>query len=147
MWSQMETMSNLPDSSPTYHSLSARTSTPVPRTASRSQSTRTLHFLSPGFANSAGDPSDPATTLAHTKLKAASTAADRISAPALAPTAGVRSTWAGVGSLGQVAERNIPPHSGYIRPQSPDFSGLSSSPVFRSPQPNGVPPSTDYPPQ
>ena len=97
-------------------------------------------FLSPDAANTVGNPSDAAATLAQqrAKLKAANNAAHRISAPALA-SAMERSNWAGV-SLGQVAERdNFPtqdislePRSS--RPQSTDFSGLSGSPAFRSPR-------------
>jgi hypothetical protein len=100
-------------------------------------------FLSPDSA--VGNPSDAAATLAQqrAKLKAASNAAHRISAPALA-TSGERGTWASVSSLGQVAERDnsptqdisIEPRSS--RPQSTDFSGLSGSPAFRSPRPDGA---------
>jgi hypothetical protein len=99
-------------------------------------------FLSPDSANTVGNPSDAAATLAQqrAKLKAASNAAHRISAPALA-AGGERGTWAGV--LGQVVERDnsptqdisIEPRSS--RPQSTDFSGLSGSPAFRSPRPDG----------
>ena len=98
-------------------------------------------FLSPDAANTVGNPSDAAATLAQqrAKLKAANNAAHRISAPALA-SAVERSNWGGV-SLGQVAERDnsptqdisVEPRSS--RPQSTDFSGLSGSPAFRSPRP------------
>jgi hypothetical protein len=98
-------------------------------------------FLSPDSANSVGNPSDAAATLAQqcAKLKAVSNAAHRISAPALA-TSGECDTWAGVSSLSQVAEQDnsptqdisIEPRSS--RPQGTDFSGLSDSPVFRSPR-------------
>ena len=50
----------------------ARTSTPVPQTASRSHSTRAPP-LSPVPANSVGNPGDAATTLAHATLYAATT--------------------------------------------------------------------------
>ncbi|KAH8984718.1 hypothetical protein EDB92DRAFT_2105845 [Lactarius akahatsu] len=99
-------------------------------------------FLSPDTANTVGNPSDAAATLAQqrAKLKAAGNAAHRISAPALA-SSGERGTWAGV--LGQVAERDnsptqeisIEPRSS--RPQSTDFSGLSAGSAFRSPRADG----------
>ena len=103
-------------------------------------------FLSPDSANSVGNPSDAAATLAQqrAKLKAASNAAHRISAPALASSGGERGTWAGVSSLGQVAERDNSPtldmtvETRSSRPQSTDFSALSGSPAFRSPRPDGV---------
>ena len=104
-------------------------------------------FLSPDSANSVGNPSDAAATLAQqrAKLKTASNAAHRISAPALASSgAGERDTWAGVSSLGQVAERDNSPtldmtvETRSSRPQSTDFSALSGSPAFRSPRPDGV---------
>ena len=52
-------------------------------------------FLSPDSANYVGNPSDAAATLAQqrAKLKAASNAAHRISAPAPASSAGERGTW------------------------------------------------------
>ena len=100
-------------------------------------------FLSPDTANTVGNPSDAAATLAQqrAKLKAAGNAAHRISAPALASSTGERGTWAGV--LGQVAERDnsptqeisVEPRSS--RPQSTDFSGLSAGSAFRSPRPDG----------
>ncbi|KAH8981833.1 hypothetical protein EDB86DRAFT_3066591 [Lactarius hatsudake] len=82
-------------------------------------------------ANTVGNPSDAAATLAQqrAKLKAAGNAAHRISAPALA-SSGERGTWAGV--LGQVAERDNSPTQEISmeprssRPQSTDFSGLSA---------------------
>ncbi|KAI9436712.1 hypothetical protein H4582DRAFT_2099764 [Lactarius indigo] len=85
-------------------------------------------FLSPDTANTVGNLSDAASTLAqqHTELKAAGNAAHRISAPALV-SSGERGTWAGV--LGQAAESS--------RPQSTDFSGLSASSAFRFPRPDG----------
>ncbi|KAI9436694.1 hypothetical protein H4582DRAFT_2156748 [Lactarius indigo] len=99
-------------------------------------------FLSPDTANTVGNPSDAAATLAQqrAKLKAASNVAHRISAPALA-SSGERGTWAGV--LGQVAERDnsptqeisVEPRSS--RPQSTDFSGLSAGSAFRSPRADG----------
>src|SRR6266404_8048755 len=66
-------------------------------------------FLSRDAANSLGNSSDAAATLAQqrAKLKAASNAAHRISAPALA-SSGDRGTWAG--SLGQVAEHDNSPY-------------------------------------
>ena len=67
-------------------------------------------FLSPDSANFVGNPSDSATTLAHAEIKAASKVAHRTSAPALASSAPELGTWAGVSSLGQVAERDTPPH-------------------------------------
>ncbi|KAH9059940.1 hypothetical protein EDB87DRAFT_679833 [Lactarius vividus] len=99
-------------------------------------------FLSPDTANTVGNSSDAAATLAQqrAKLKAAGNAAHRISAPALA-SSGERGTWAGV--LGQVAERDnsptqeisVEPRSS--RPQSTDFSGLSAGSAFRSPRSDG----------
>ena len=103
-------------------------------------------FLSPDSSNPVGNPSDVAATLAqqHAKLKAASNAAHRISAPALASNgAGERGTWAGVSSLGQVAEGDKSPtldltvETRSSRPQSTDFSALSGSPAFHSPRPDG----------
>ena len=103
-------------------------------------------FLSPDSSNSVGNPSDVAATLAqqHAKLKAASNAAHRISAPALASNgAGERGTWAGVSSLGQVAESDNSPaldmtvETRSSRPQSTGFFALSGSPAFRSPRPDG----------
>ncbi|KAH8987229.1 hypothetical protein EDB86DRAFT_3245845 [Lactarius hatsudake] len=99
-------------------------------------------FLSPDTANTVGNPSDAAATLAQqrAKLKAAGNAAHRISAPALA-SSGERGTWAGV--LGQVAERDNSPTQEISmeprssRPQSTDFSGLSSGSAFRSPRADG----------
>ena len=103
-------------------------------------------FLSPDSSNSVGNPSDNAATLAQqrAKLKAASNAAHRISVPALASSGvGERGTWAGISSLGQVAERDNSPtldmtvETRSSRPQSTDFSALSGSPAFRSPRPDG----------
>ncbi|KAH9010367.1 hypothetical protein EDB83DRAFT_2581725 [Lactarius deliciosus] len=99
-------------------------------------------FLSPDTANTVGDPSDAAATLAQqrAKLKAAGNAAHRIFAPALA-SSGERGTWAGV--LGQVAERDNSPTQEISmeprssRPQSTDFSGLSAGSAFRSPRADG----------
>ena len=109
-------------------------------------------FLSPDSANSVGNPSDGAATLAQqrAKLKATSNAAHRISASALASSAGERGTWAGVSSLGQVAEHDNSPtldmtvETRSFCPQSPDFSALSGSPALRALI--AFPPSTDYPP-
>ncbi|KAH9012271.1 hypothetical protein EDB85DRAFT_2223714 [Lactarius pseudohatsudake] len=99
-------------------------------------------FLSPDTANTVGNPSDTAATLAQqrAKLKTAGNAAHRISTPALA-SSGERGTWAGV--LGQVAERdNSPTQEIYVeprsfRPQSTDFSGLSAGSAFLSSLPDG----------
>ncbi|KAH8994156.1 hypothetical protein EDB86DRAFT_3078362 [Lactarius hatsudake] len=99
-------------------------------------------FLSPDTANTVGNPSDAAATLAQqrAKLKAAGNAAHRISASALA-SSGERGTWAGV--LGQVAERDNSPTQEISmeprssRPQSTDFSGLSAGSAFRSPRADG----------
>ena len=101
-------------------------------------------FLSPDAANIVGNPGDAAATLAQqrAKLKAANNAAHRISAPALATSAAERGTWAGVASLGQVAERDNSPTQDILveprssRPQSTDFSGLSGSPAFRPSRPD-----------
>ncbi|KAH8994152.1 hypothetical protein EDB86DRAFT_3234880 [Lactarius hatsudake] len=97
---------------------------------------------SPDTANTIGNPGDAAATLAQqrAKLKAAGNAAHRISAPALA-SSGERGTWVGV--LGQVAERDNSPTQEISmeprssRPQSTDFSGLSSGSAFRSPRADG----------
>ena len=86
-------------------------------------------FLYPDSANSVGNSNDATATLAQqrAKLKAASNAADRISAPALASSAGERGTWAGVNSLGQVAELDNSPtldmtvETRSSRPQSTGF--------------------------
>jgi hypothetical protein len=103
-------------------------------------------FLSPDAANALGNSSDAAATLAQQRAKLkAGNAAHRISAPALASSVGERGTWAGVSSLGQVAERDnsptqeisIEPRSS--RPQSTDFSGLSAGSAFRSPRPEAAP--------
>ncbi len=101
-------------------------------------------FLSRDAANSLGNSSDAAATLAQqrAKLKAASNAAHRISAPALA-SSGDRGTWAG--SLGQVAERDDSPiqelslEPKSSRPQSTDFSGLSAGSAVLSPRSDGGP--------
>lgn len=83
--------SNIPSSS------STRISTPLPRTAGRSHSTRALPALSPGSANSVNNPSDDAATLAQqrAKMNAASNAAHHISAPALAAVHGPASVHSG----------------------------------------------------
>jgi SAM domain (Sterile alpha motif) len=103
-------------------------------------------FLSPDTTNGVSNSSDAAATLAQQRAKLkASNAAHRISAPALASSAGERTTWAAASSLGQVAERDnsptqeitIEPKSS--RPQSTDFSGIASNPAFRSPRPDGTP--------
>ncbi|KAI9507782.1 hypothetical protein F5148DRAFT_956481, partial [Russula earlei] len=102
----------------------------------------TSSFLSPDTANGVTNPSDAAATLAQqrAKLKAANNAVHRISAPALASSAGERGTWAGASSLGQVAERDSSPtqeitvESKSSRPQSTDFSVLPSV----LPVPDGV---------
>ncbi|PCH40443.1 hypothetical protein WOLCODRAFT_136879 [Wolfiporia cocos MD-104 SS10] len=102
-------------------------------------------FLSPDAANlaSAGG-NDPAATLAQqrAKLKAASNAAHRISAPALGTTVDSRTWGNGSNQLGQVDERASSPaqeislpapgNSGGSRPKSTDFSGAASA--FKSPK-------------
>jgi SAM domain (Sterile alpha motif) len=105
----------------------------------------TSSFLSPDTANGLTNPNDAAATLAQQRAKLkASNAAHRISAPALASSAGERGTWAAAASsLGQLAERDnsptqeisIEPKSS--RPQSTDFSGIAASATFRSPRPDG----------
>ncbi|KAH9000746.1 hypothetical protein EDB83DRAFT_2509695 [Lactarius deliciosus] len=111
-----------------------------------SPSTRTFDssssFLSPDAANTVGIPSNAAITLAQqrAKLKAAGNAAHRISAPVLA-SSGERGTWVGV--HGQVTERGnthtqeifMEPRSS--RPQSTDFSGISTGSAFCSPRADG----------
>ncbi|KAH9172679.1 hypothetical protein EDB89DRAFT_2220085 [Lactarius sanguifluus] len=84
-------------------------------------------------ANTVGNPSDAAATLAQqrAKLKAAGNAAHRISVPALA-SSGERGTWAGI--LGQVAER--------ATPHTRDIHGarvilLSAGSAFRFPRADG----------
>ena len=98
-------------------------------------------FLSPDSANFVGNPSDPAMTLAHAEIKAASKAAHRTSAPALASSAPELGTWAGVSSLGQVSERDTPPCKIYplslgLPVQTPTFHGQPcyplSAPLWRS---------------
>ena len=105
-------------------------------------------FLSPGSANFVGNPSDPATTLAHAETKAASKAAHRTSAPALASSALELGTWAGVSSLGQVSERDTPPCKISVEPRSSrpdtDFSRAALLSALRASM--AVPISTDYPP-
>lgn len=99
-----------------------------------------LLLSSPDSANSVGNLSDTAATLAQqrAKLKAASNAVHRISPLVLASSAAERCTWASVGSLGQVAERHnfstqdISVGSTFSYPQSTDFSGLSGSLRFRN---------------
>jgi hypothetical protein len=105
----------------------------------------TSSFLSPDTANGVSNSIDAAATLAQQRAKLkASNAAHRISAPALASSAGERGTWAAAASsLGQLAERDsspiqeisIEPKSS--RPQSTDFSGIAASAAFRSPRPDG----------
>jgi SAM domain (Sterile alpha motif) len=106
----------------------------------------TSSFLSPDTANGVSSSADAAATLAQQRAKLkASNAAHRISAPALASSAGERATWAAASSLGQVAERDnsptqeitIEPKSS--RPQSTDFSGIAANANFRSPRPDGAP--------
>ncbi|KAI0292673.1 hypothetical protein B0F90DRAFT_1671086 [Multifurca ochricompacta] len=104
----------------------------------------TSSFLSPDTANNVSNSSDAAATLAQQRAKLkASNAAHRISAPALASSAGDRGTWAGVSSLSQVAERDNSPTQEITvepkssRPQSTDFSGIAASAAFRSPRPDG----------
>ncbi|KAI0823153.1 hypothetical protein BC628DRAFT_1384910 [Trametes gibbosa] len=97
-------------------------------------------FLSPDSANNvtSSGGNDPATTLAQqrAKLKAASNAAHRISAPALSSAVGDRNTWgSGSNQLGQVDERSsspaqeitMPSANGTSRPKSTDFSGLANA--------------------
>lgn len=99
-------------------------------------------FLSPDSAANAGN-NEAAATLAQQRAKLKANAAHRISAPALAGTAG-SNVWGGSGasSLGQVAERmttedgaqeiTIPASTSTTinsaRPKSTDFSGLLRSP-------------------
>ncbi|KAH9010351.1 hypothetical protein EDB83DRAFT_2530703 [Lactarius deliciosus] len=78
-------------------------------------------FLSPDAANTVGNPSNAAATLAQQRAKL--NAAHRISAPALA-SSGDCGTWAGVSAKPS-------------RPQSTDFSGLSAGSAFRSPRADG----------
>jgi len=99
----------------------------------------TSSFLSPDTTNGANH--DAAATLAQQRAKLkASNPIHRISAPALASSVGERGTWAGAGSLGQVAERDSSPTQEITiepkssRPQSTDFSGAP----FRSPRPEGT---------
>ncbi|KAI0373802.1 hypothetical protein BV20DRAFT_962391 [Pilatotrama ljubarskyi] len=96
-------------------------------------------FLSPESANNINNSggNDPASTLAQqrAKLKAASNAAHRISAPALSSAVGDRNTWgSGSSQLGQVDERSSSPaqeitipSNGASRPKSTDFSGLANA--------------------
>ena len=80
--------SNMP-SSPSASSFNTSTTT------RHSLSFDSSSSLSPNSANSVGNPSDAAATLAQqrAKLKAASNAAHRISAPAPASSTGERGTW------------------------------------------------------
>ncbi|KAI9430745.1 hypothetical protein BJY52DRAFT_1343230, partial [Lactarius psammicola] len=102
----------------------------------------TSSFLSPDTANTVGNPSNTATTLAQqcTKLKAIGKAAHRISARALASSR-ERGTWTSV--LGQVAERDkLPTQEIFVEPrssspQSTDFPGLSARSAFCSPRSDG----------
>ena len=144
--SEMEAISNFPDSSPPY---------PVPPLPPFNTST-TNHqslafdsssfFLSPESGNSVGSPSDFAATLAQqrAKLKATSNAADRISAPALFSSAGERGTsrsaitrlrWICLPRLGR------PAHRAPTFPPSPaaQLSALHAPMA-------ALPPSRDYPP-
>jgi len=105
----------------------------------------TSSFLSPDTANGLSISSDAAATLAQQRAKLkASNAAHRISAPALASSAGERGTWAAASSLGQVAERDSSPTQEISvepkssRPQSTDFSGIAASAAIRSPRPDGA---------
>ena len=136
MRSQIEPMSNLPDSSPTYPF-------PVCQHINTSATNRqslafdsSSSFLSPGSANSVRNPSDAVGTLAQQRTKI--NAARLISAPALASSTGERGTRAGVRSLSQATERDNSPTQDIsvelrsFRPQSTDFSGLSSSPALRA---------------
>ena len=108
-------------------SMTSVTKQQLPWTASHLHLTQALPSLSPTQTM--------LWQLAHNKLNAASNTANHILAPALSSSAGEHSTWAGVCSLGQVAECDKPPHSGYIYPQSTNFSSLSSRPAFCSPHP------------
>ena len=105
----------------------------------------TSSFLSPDTANGISNASDAAATLAQQRAKLkASNAAHRISAPALALSAGERGAWAAASSLGQVAERDSSPTQEMSvepkssRPQSTDFSGIAATAAFRSPRPDGA---------
>ena len=105
----------------------------------------TSTFLSPDTANGLSISSDAAATLAQQRAKLkASNAAHRISAPALASSAGERGAWAAASSLGQVAERDSSPTQEISvepkssRPQSTDFSGIAASATIRSPRPDGA---------
>ncbi|OSX57166.1 hypothetical protein POSPLADRAFT_1174643 [Postia placenta MAD-698-R-SB12] len=100
-------------------------------------------YLSPDTANlpSAGG-NDPAATLAQqrAKLKAASNAAHRISAPALGTGVDSRTWGSGSNHLGQVDERpsspaqevTLPAPNTASRPKSTDFSGVANA--FKSPK-------------
>ncbi|THH02663.1 hypothetical protein EW026_g239 [Hermanssonia centrifuga] len=99
------------------------------------------NYLSPDSASLASGGSDPAATLAQqrAKLKAASNAVHRISAPALGSAVGDRNTWgSGSNQLGQVDERSSSPGqeltvpTGNSRPKSTDFSGVANA--FKSPR-------------
>jgi len=105
----------------------------------------TSSFLSPDTANGLSNSSDAAATLAQQRAKLkASNAAHRISAPALASSAGERGPWAAASSLGQVAERDSSPTQEISvepkssRPQSTDFSCIAASAAIRSPRPDGA---------
>ncbi|KAI9429122.1 hypothetical protein BJY52DRAFT_1200660 [Lactarius psammicola] len=97
---------------------SARTFTPaLTRTVKSHAFDSKSSFLSPHTANPVGNLNNAAATLVQqpAKLKAVGNAAHRIFVPALASSTGERDTWAGV--LGQVAERDNPPHKRYpLRP-------------------------------
>ncbi|KAH9025312.1 hypothetical protein EDB85DRAFT_1984112 [Lactarius pseudohatsudake] len=92
---------------------------PCARTFNTATNRQSLAFdssSSPDAANTVGNPSDAAATLAQQRaeLNAAGNAAHRISAPALA-SSGERGTWAGV--LARSRSGTTPPHK--IYPWSP----------------------------
>ena len=135
MRSQMETMSNLLDSSPTYPF-------PVCKHINTSATNRqslafdsSSSFLSPDSANSVRSPSDAAATLAQQRAKI--NAAHRISAPALAAVHGPASVHSARLKSAITPLRKISPSSlGLFRPQCTDFSGFSSNPALRAPCPD-----------
>lgn len=99
-------------------------------------------FLSPDTANLVRDPYNAATTLAQqrAKPKDASNPAHRISASALA--AGECGTWAGASELSARSRNGTSPSykrypsSPGPRPQSTDFSGLTTTSAFCAPRPD-----------
>jgi hypothetical protein len=95
-------------------------------------------FLSPDAANTVGNVSDAAATLAQwrVKLKDANNPTHRISALTLTTSVAERGIWAGVGSFSQLTIRYILINTRSFRPQSIDFSGLSGGPAFRSSRPD-----------